>query len=235
MIERLQAYGRQMRSLPRHVLFYRDGVSESQYGEVRVKELTQIRAACQAVCTNGETPPLVTLVIVGKRHHSRFYSTPESTLNPVSGMVVDTAVVAPRQFNFYLQSHDAPIGTARCAHYVVLQNDSGYNANELQEIVRSFPCHLTPANVSEQTNRICFMGSRATKGLSVCTPARYADLLCDRLRMYMRPALEGRVQGLPVVPTVRDYRTRDLIWGTPQATGEVNPWKARLDNTMFYL
>ncbi|TVY82147.1 Protein argonaute-2, partial [Lachnellula suecica] len=220
MAERL-AYYRSWNNdaLPEHVLFYRDGVSESQYGLVRANELNQIKTACADACHDDEIAPLVTLVIVGKRHHSRFYSNPTSELNPVAGLVVDRDAVAPRQFNFYLQSHDAPIGTARSAHYVVLENKSEYNADELQEI----------------TNRICFMGSRATKGLSVCTPARYADLLCDRLRMYMRPALDGRLPNIPALPTLADYEGDTLIWGVPGTDGRANPWHSNLDQRMFYL
>ncbi|TVY33446.1 Protein argonaute, partial [Lachnellula subtilissima] len=175
VLERLAAYRRWSQHLPRHILFYRDNVSKSQYGEVRATELSKIQNACRKATQAGETEPLNTLVIVGKRHHARFYSTnvnERRNLDP--GLIVDTDVFAPKQFNIYLQSHGSPKGTARSGHFVVLENGSRYTADELQSI----------------TNNICFMSSRATKGLSVCTPARYADLLCARLRMYMRPALE---------------------------------------------
>ncbi|KAI9055226.1 hypothetical protein LZ554_000190 [Drepanopeziza brunnea f. sp. 'monogermtubi'] len=55
---------------------------------------------------------------------------------------------------------------ARSGHYVVLKNDSGYDGKLLQEVI----------------NILCSMGSPANHALSVCTPARYADSLCDRLR-----------------------------------------------------
>lgn len=155
MRERLVAYRANPRAIgnappnrwPQHILFYRDGVSESQYGMVRHVELPQIVRACQAEMqvANGETMPAITIVIVGKRHHTQFYrrdpQNPALNLaqNLNSGLVVDTTVVYPKQFNFYIQSHDCGIGTARSAHYVVLENGMNYTADELQTIVRTFP------------------------------------------------------------------------------------------------
>lgn len=137
--ERIEAYRSKTRKLPEHILFYRDGVSENQFGMVRDEELPQVTQACREAAGGGQKPK-VTLVIVVKRHHGRFYSdVVKDEYNLRSGLLVDARVVAPKQFNFYLQAHDSPIGTARNAHYVVLENESGYNGAELQEIVSISP------------------------------------------------------------------------------------------------
>jgi len=131
---------------PKHILFYRDGVSESQFAMVRNQEIQQIRDACQ---TYNITPGSckITLVVVVKGHHSRFFPNDKNELSAgynytykawkslVPGIAVDTDVVAPKQFNFYLQSHDSPIGTSRPGHYVVMENESGYTGKQLQEVV----------------------------------------------------------------------------------------------------
>lgn len=142
VFERLLKYQSKQKKLPKHLLFYRDGVSESQYGMVRKEELPQIEGACRRVLAmpggNKLTMPLITLVVVGKRHHARFYPKVEpedKNKNLPSGTVVDKALVAPKQFNFYLQSHDSPLGTARSAHYVVIENQSNYKAEQLQHVV----------------------------------------------------------------------------------------------------
>jgi hypothetical protein len=144
--ERLEAYYQKQSRYPDHILFFRDGVSESQFGMVREAELPQIRSACDNLRLQGTK---ITLVIVGKRHHTRFYPidgsrTPDkkdrgstTMKNLPAGSIVSSKIVAPRQFSYYLQSHDSPIGTARSAHYVVLENGSGYNADDLQRIVSS--------------------------------------------------------------------------------------------------
>ncbi|KAF6224562.1 hypothetical protein HO173_013002 [Letharia columbiana] len=59
-------------SLPDNLLIYRDGVSESQYKTVLEKELGRIRNTCQ-VKYRGRDPPKITLIIVGKRHHTRIF------------------------------------------------------------------------------------------------------------------------------------------------------------------
>ena len=65
---------------PENLLIYRDGVSEGQYQMVLDEELPTLRAACESVYGKQELPR-ITIIIVGKRHHTRFYrmrpATPE--------------------------------------------------------------------------------------------------------------------------------------------------------------
>lgn len=140
MRERLTVFRKNRAVWPDHILFYRDGVSESQYGMVKARELPQIRDAIreiQRMSPDGRNcKPKVTLLIVGKRHHMRFYpEAPEDQKSLGPGNVVDTGVVIPHAFNFYLQSHDSLLGTTRAAHYVVLVDESGYGGAELQAVV----------------------------------------------------------------------------------------------------
>jgi len=144
--ERLTAYREYNNGdYPDHILFYRDGISESQFGMVITQEIPQIDDAIKSMPLNyAKKPctPKLTFLVVGKRHHSRLYplKPKKGVPNFDAGMVVTTHVVAPKQFNFYLQSHDSALGTARPGHYVVFKNDSNYSASELQQVVRhSFP------------------------------------------------------------------------------------------------
>ncbi|TGO14137.1 hypothetical protein BTUL_0057g00030 [Botrytis tulipae] len=216
--ERLEAYYQYNGYLPAHILFYRDGVGEAQYGMVLEEELPQIRAACaNLVARHKGGTPMITLLVVGKRHHARFF--PDNNKMPnrnlPSGTVVDRGVIDPNRTNFYLQSHDSGLGTARTGHYVLIVDETGYGLGPLETI----------------TNLICFTGSRATKGLSVCTPAKYADILCTRLRCYMFPALQRRMGNVLVNATVTQYRQNATIWNS--AAG--NPWHLNAKNIMFYL
>ena len=63
---------------PENLLVYRDGVSEGQYQMVLEEELPQLRAACKSVYKK-QTIPCITLIVVGKRHHTRFYRTSKPT------------------------------------------------------------------------------------------------------------------------------------------------------------
>ncbi|KUJ21351.1 Piwi-domain-containing protein [Mollisia scopiformis] len=220
MLERLQWYqSKNENKLPDHILFYRDGVSESQYGMVRDEELPQIQEACRKIQA-GRTPRSIqiTLLVVGKRHHTRFFPKGrESPENLKAGLCVETEVMPLHQFSFYLQSHQSALGTARSGHYVVIENESRYTATLLQET----------------TNNLCYIGSRATAALSICTPARYADILCDRLRCYMRPVFEGELLNFLKNNPIADYRDKNLIWGT--GNGRVSPWHPNLNDRSFYL
>jgi eukaryotic translation initiation factor 2C len=145
--------------LPEHVLFYRDGVSESQYGMVFDEEKDQIIDGCQEAfkevkkdsknnrCTPRDTwRPNLTLLVVTKRHHARFFPWTEldsslnydkkADINLKSGLVVDTVVVNPIKRDFYLQSHHSELGTARSGHYVVIFDQNDYDIPELQQIVK---------------------------------------------------------------------------------------------------
>ena len=154
------------RHLPKQILFYRGGVSESQCCMVRHEELPQIRAGCEdalAVVNAGlisEAPrkrsPKLTLIVVTKRLHARFYpyndiprdeEGTDKDRNLSCGVVADTKVVTPNHFSFYLQSHDSPKGTAKNGHYVVIYDDSKFDAKTLHEIVSLItPYCITSSN-----------------------------------------------------------------------------------------
>lgn len=100
---------------PTRIVFYRDGVSEGQFLHVFHQEVRAIRAACFEL--DASYAPPITFVVVQKRHHTRFFPTPGSATdrsgNVAPGCVVDTTVVHPREFDFYLQSHAGIQGTSR--------------------------------------------------------------------------------------------------------------------------
>lgn len=84
--------------------------------------------ACEKLGINP--PPKITVIVVGKRHHVRFFPTsPETsdkTGNCRAGTVVDRDVGHPTEFDFYLQSHGGLLGTSRPAHYNVLLDENNF-------------------------------------------------------------------------------------------------------------
>ena len=99
MEERLKLYQNKKRALPRRIIVYRDGVSEGQFNLVIQEELPEIVKSFEAF-GNAKQPyrPKLTIVICGKRHHTRFFPTDgqfaDQNGNPRPGTVVDRGVTA---------------------------------------------------------------------------------------------------------------------------------------------
>ncbi|GAM33692.1 hypothetical protein TCE0_013f00787, partial [Talaromyces pinophilus] len=171
---------------PENIIVYRDGVSEGQYDMVVAEELPQLKKACRDMC--GKKQPRISIVVVGKRHHTRFYVTREQdasrSKNPPNGTVVDRGVTEARAFDFFLQSHAALQGTARPAHYIVVHD----------EIFAGMPISAPFTNSAEVlidlSHRLCYTFGRATKAVSICPPAYYADLVCERARCYLQDVFD---------------------------------------------
>lgn len=127
-------------ALPERVIVYRDGVSEGQYRTLLVEELPRIREACKKRYPGGKGPK-ISIVICGKRHHTRFYATNAQNIdrstNTKNGTVVDRGVTMEKGWDFFLQAHTALKGTARPTHYVVLLDENGMNADGLEALVSS--------------------------------------------------------------------------------------------------
>lgn len=219
-------------SLPENILVYRDGVSEGQYQLVLDQEVTELRAACEEMYLPADTKrglPRLTVVVVGKRHHTRFYPCSagdgDRNGNCRQGTVVDRGITEEGSWDCYIQSHSVIQGTGRPAHYYVILDEifrarargarqsSVHAADELEKI----------------TQALCYVFGRATKAVSICTPAYYADILCERARRYLADVFEGTsdtasiaddgsVTGKSVVDT--NVRTKII---------------AKLENTMYYI
>ena len=97
--ERLEAWIKKNGRGPAKILIYRDGVSEGQYKTVLDEELGRIREACKEIY-GANALPQITIVVVGKRHHTRFYPTKAANAdhrgNPKNGTVVDRGVTMER-------------------------------------------------------------------------------------------------------------------------------------------
>lgn len=149
-IEAMTPRGQQYVTLPQRIIYYRDGVSESQYDQVVLHELSTFGMAFNDVVTElankkrvdpkaSVTNPIIVAVVCGKRHHVRFYplnaQSADRCDNCHPGTTVDDIVTSPYYQDFYLQSHAAMKGTARPAHYFVVRNDDNTSVANLRSFV----------------------------------------------------------------------------------------------------
>ncbi|KAL8792281.1 MAG: hypothetical protein Q9195_005160 [Heterodermia aff. obscurata] len=184
---RLRLWEKHNGTLPENILVYRDGVSEGSYNLVLEQELPALRKGCREIypaSMTKEDKPRITIVIVGKRHHTRFYPTKKGdadprSWNPLNGTIVDRGITEARNWDFFLQAHTALQGTARPAHYYIIY-DQIFRERKVQA-----PFASATDAFEDLTHNLCYLFGRATKAVSICPPAYYADLVCDRARCYL--------------------------------------------------
>ncbi|KAK0385418.1 hypothetical protein NLU13_7894 [Sarocladium strictum] len=179
---RLDLWFKNNKSYPENIVIFRDGVSEGQFSQVLDTELPSIREACRAKCGDKAQQPKISIIISVKRHQTRFYPTDMNQKtdsgNILPGTVVDRGVTQARYWDFFLTAHNALQGTARPAHYTVL----------LDEIFRARYGTNAANELEKMTHELCYLYGRATKAVSICPPAYYADIICERARAH-RPEL----------------------------------------------
>ena len=222
---------------PENILVYRDGVSESQYEQVLNDEFSLMQKVCPSIyATTKQQPPRFTIIIVGKRHHTRFFVPAGSTAadysnnsnNPKCGLVVDRGVTEARNWDFFLQSHASPIGAARPSHYYVLWDEIFTNSRSSSD-----PTRLAAADLLEQvTHDMCSLWGRSLKAVSLCPPVYYADIACDRAARYVADRVSGAGSESGRSENVMTEGERERLRAELQKMINVHE---NLKNTMFYI
>lgn len=221
MVERLNSFKLRSKKLPDRVLVYRDGVSEVsthfslnyhrraywrnsriftrvnfpsssqrnfQRSKLRSENLTPLSgrtgpnspsSSAGNVTTLAFTPqkPLLLTVmgILGLVQLSTVVLRLCMTL--ISSYKVSRVfwIVFYQKLTIFLSAHGGLQGTTRPTHYYVVHDEIGFKADELQGL----------------TNAVSYMFARATKAVSLVSPAYYADLACERGRCYLHKLLQG--------------------------------------------
>ena len=162
---------------PKRVIFYRDGVSESQFQIVLNDELKALRKAFAKLGDGTYNPP-VTFVVAQKRHKTRlFVENPGKdgdgrNGNVPAGTVVDTNICHATEHDFFLQSHAGIRGTTRSVHYHVLCDENGFGADAIQGL----------------TFALSHLYSRCTRSVSLVPPVYYAHLAAARGTAFAKAA-----------------------------------------------
>ena len=220
--ERLEAWKNANGRYPGNILYYRDGVGDSQFDQVLDNEVAMIRKAYKdgvQGTSQQDSKPNITAVVVVKRHNVRLYPTaPKNTSNKdncLPGIVVDSGITHPYNFDFFLVSHDALQGTARPTHYIVLLNEMQFDATNMQDL----------------THNLCYTYQRSTTSVSYVPPAYYADHLCERGRCYLMDFYDGAASVYDEDPKVVEQYARK-VWAKG---GRGNPWHPNMDDKMFWM
>uniref|UniRef100_A0A8H8CN02 Argonaute-like protein n=1 Tax=Psilocybe cubensis TaxID=181762 RepID=A0A8H8CN02_PSICU len=174
LIERLQTFEKKNRGiLPARIIVYRDGVSEGQYETVLQEELPQILDAFKRLSTKDRSAyrPKLSIIICGFYPTNSQFADRNGNTRP--GTVVDKGITGVFDFDFYLQAHAGLQGSVKSTHYVVVYDEIGLSADEIQV----------------GTHDVSYLYARATKAVSLIPAAYYADLACERGRCYLNDFL----------------------------------------------
>ncbi|CAA0823835.1 Protein argonaute 2 [Striga hermonthica] len=174
----VETYFRFNKVRPAKIVVFRDGVSEGQFEMVLNEELSDLK---RVVCTENYEPK-ITLVVAQKRHQTRLFVENFRDVGPTGnvppGTVVDTKIVHPFEFDFYLCSHYGRTGTSKAVRYSVLLNENCFTPDQLQRLVYG----------------LCFTFARSTRPVSLVPPVYYADLVAYRGRIFEEVAKEVRAR-----------------------------------------
>ncbi|XP_015881205.3 protein argonaute 16 [Ziziphus jujuba] len=152
---------------PTQIIVFRDGVSESQFNQVLNVELDQIIKAYMHL---GEADiPKFTVIIAQKNHHTKLFQA-KAPDNIPPGTIVDTKIVHPRNYDFYLCAHAGMIGTSRPAHYHVLVDEIGFSPDDLQNFIHS----------------LSYVYQRSTTAISIVAPICYAHLAAQQMGQFIK-------------------------------------------------
>lgn len=172
IINLLKAFFKTTGAKPAQIIYFRDGVSEGQFQQILVHEMTAIKQACASLQAGYN--PKITFVVVQKRHHTRFFPIKQPDMdrsgNCKAGTVVETGICHSHYFDFFLQSHSGLQGTSRPVHYHVLIDEIRFTTDKLQALC----------------NNMCYLFSRATRAVSLVPPVYYAHLAAARARFHYK-------------------------------------------------
>ncbi|KAJ3210544.1 hypothetical protein HDU67_005209 [Dinochytrium kinnereticum] len=168
LLHQYSDYQRDGKRFPKKIICFRDGVSEGQFGEVALQEVQSLKKCFKELGASIR----LTFVAVNKRHGAKFFvKNPrdgDRSGNVPAGTVVDTGVVHPFEFDFFLNSHAGIQGTSRAAHYHVLYDENNFSPDDLQQF----------------TYNLCYLYARATRSVSLVPATYYAHLVAARARCY---------------------------------------------------
>lgn len=172
-VRQLKFYFAKTNRKPDHIIFFRDGVSEGQFEDTVQKEVKAVKAGCLSLPNYN---PLITFVVVMKRHHTRFFPTSimdiydRKNQNVPAGTVVDTGITHPIVMNFkdfYLVSHTAIKGVSKPTKYCTIYDDAKLDYDTIEEMAYY----------------LCHMYARCTRSVSYPAPTYYAHLAADRAKI----------------------------------------------------
>ncbi|KAK4808217.1 hypothetical protein QYF61_006802 [Mycteria americana] len=139
LADALQHFHEMNHCLPKKIVVYRDGVSDSQLDTVLKYEIPQMQK-CFDTFENYQ--PSMVVMVVQKKISTNFYTlTPEQFTSPPPGTVIDHTVTSLDWQDFFLLAHHSRQGCSIPTRYICVLNTANLSCEHLQRLTFKL-CHL---------------------------------------------------------------------------------------------
>uniref|UniRef100_A0A663ECB4 Piwi-like protein 2 n=1 Tax=Aquila chrysaetos chrysaetos TaxID=223781 RepID=A0A663ECB4_AQUCH len=139
LADALQHFHEMNHCLPKKIVVYRDGVSDSQLNTVLKYEIPQMQK-CFDTFENYQ--PSMVVMVVQKQISTNFYTlTAEQFTSPPPGTVIDHTVTSSDWQDFFLLAHRSRQGCSIPTRYVCVLNTANLSCEHLQRLTFKL-CHL---------------------------------------------------------------------------------------------
>jgi len=153
-------------------------VQKVNYKKIAKYEIPAIKAAFAQLGKGATYNPGLTVIVVNKMHHTRYYATdPKDKIgksqNVPAGTVLDTNVTSKNMCDWYITTSQGIQGTSRGTHYTLVHDENDLSADSLQMM----------------TWHLCHGYARCTRSVGIPVPTYYAVLDCERVSRYLNEHL----------------------------------------------
>ena len=153
--------------LPLYIFIYRSGSSEREKElilEMEVKQIVDLLSGTNSDFLKDYKPKLC-FIIVNKKIELKFFENNNNSGfdNPRGGTVIDTTVVNPNIYEFYIQPQYVNMGTATPTNFHVIYDNTKVPCEYLQEL----------------TYQLCFYYFNWNGPIRIPAPLKYAEV-CNK-------------------------------------------------------
>ncbi|KAM8794537.1 piwi-like protein 2 [Eudromia elegans] len=139
LADALQRFHEVNHCLPKKIVIYRDGVSDTQLDTVVKYEIPQLQKCFE---TFADYQPSMAVVVVQKQISTNFYmSAAETLVSPPPGTVVDHTVTSSEWEDFFLLAHCSRQGCSVPTRYICVLNTASLSSEHLQRLTFKL-CHM---------------------------------------------------------------------------------------------
>ncbi|KAG5672472.1 hypothetical protein PVAND_002599 [Polypedilum vanderplanki] len=139
MQKAIEFYKYAVGAFPERIVYYRDGIGDSQIQFVKRQEVEPIIKTLSQIYGSN---PRFAFIIINKRTNARFFKKQGNQfINPQPGSIIDNGVTCKGRQDFYLISQHVGQGTVAPTYYNIIHNNTGLDIEKVELLTYKL-CHL---------------------------------------------------------------------------------------------